>query len=365
MQTTKPWPSDGLEAVPNCPVCGNTQRELLYNDLTDRVFGVAPGIWTLYRCKQCESAYLDPRPNRTTIGLAYKDYYTHTAEDTPEAQPKSPLVRQLHAWLNDYINARYGLNRKPAGLGGRWLVSLVPSFKAKADAKLRHLSRPPTNGGRLLDVGFGNGGFLKLATEMGWNAEGIDFDPKAVEVARARGLKVRCASAMDLSAQNEQFDVITLSHVIEHVHSPTTLLEDLYRLLKPGGTLWLETPNINSMGARKFGQNWRGLEAPRHLTIFNSKSLPMLLKQIGFWQINQHWHGVIALSIYLESDSLTYRSHKRSSSNSRSILLTALFAEILEMSAPCKREFLTFTADKPQTTNLDISTQNKTLYPKI
>jgi 2-polyprenyl-3-methyl-5-hydroxy-6-metoxy-1,4-benzoquinol methylase len=354
MQTTQTWPHNGLEAVPNCPVCGSTQRKLLYNNLTDRVFGVAPGIWTLYCCMQCESAYLDPRPNQASIGLAYEDYYTHMAEDAPEAQPKNPLVRQLHAWVNDYVNVRYGLVRKTTGFGGRWLVPLVPPFKAKADSKMRHLPRLPEKGGRLLDVGFGNGSFLKLASEMGWQAEGIDFDPKAVEVAKSCSLKVRCASVADLSARNEQFDVITLSHVIEHVHEPIALLKDIYRLLKPGGVLWLETPNVNSLGANKFGPNWRGLEIPRHLILFNSKSLRSILIQIGFERISQHWHGVSAMSIYLESAAIARRHDTQNHVNSMTATLTTLFAELFEMATPKKREFLTFTAHKPRASDPDI-----------
>jgi len=318
---------------------------VLYTDLTDRVFNVAPGTWTLYRCTQCESAYLDPRPNQATIGLAYADYYTHTAEDAPESLPKNPLVRQLHAWVNDYINARYGLARTPAGFGGRWLVPLVPSFKAKADTKMRHLPKPPTNGGRLLDVGFGNGGFLKLATEMGWQAEGIDFDPKAVALAQSRGLNARCASAADLSAQHEQFDIITLSHVIEHVPDPIALLEDLYRLLKPGGLLWLETPNLDSLGAKRFGRNWRGLETPRHLVLFNPASLRMSLENVGFQQINQHWHGAIALSIYLESTEIAQKYNAHNPSH-KGLSLIALTAELNQMIHPEKREFATFIAKK-------------------
>jgi 2-polyprenyl-3-methyl-5-hydroxy-6-metoxy-1,4-benzoquinol methylase len=345
MHTPKPWPADGLEAVPHCPVCGHAPRELLYTDLTDRVFNVAPGTWTLYRCTTCESAYLDPRPNSATIGLAYADYYTHTAEDAPEALPKNPLVRQLHAWVNDYVNARYGLNRTPASFGGRWLVPLVPSFRAKADTKMRHLPKPPPEGGRLLDVGFGNGGFLKLATEMGWQAEGIDFDPKAVEVAKARGLNVRCASAAELSAQHEQFDVITLSHVIEHVHDPIALLHDLYRLLKPGGVLWLETPNIKSLGAERFGENWRGLETPRHLVLLNSQSLKNSLENVGFKNIQQKFHGAIALSIFYESAKITNKSDGKTS-RPAIISFFSIYAELKEIVNFEKREFLTFIARK-------------------
>ncbi|HQT42409.1 MAG TPA: class I SAM-dependent methyltransferase [Halothiobacillus sp.] len=346
MQTLKPWPVDGLESVPNCPVCGNGRRELLYNDLTDRVFNVAPGQWTLYRCTQCESAYLDPRPNQTTIGLAYENYYTHTAEDTPEAQPKNLLVRQLHAWVNDYINVRYGLARKPAGFGGRWLVPLVPSFKAKADTKLRHLPRPPQDGGRLLDVGFGNGGFLKLASEMGWHAEGIDFDPKAVAVAKARGLNVRCASAADLSAQNEQFDIITLSHVIEHVHDPIILLKDLYRLLKPGGILWLETPNLDSLGAKRFGRNWMALDPPRHLVLFNTDSLRNSLAQAGFGQISPHWNGMVLFSIYAQSAAIARGHCGQDAVHQVTPSFTAILAELRGIVQPKKREYITFIARK-------------------
>ncbi len=346
MQEIKPWPADGLEHVAHCPVCGNAQRELLYNDLTDRVFHVAPGTWTLYRCTQCASAYLDPRPNAATIGLAYEQYYTHTAEDAPEALPKNPLVRQLHAWINDYLNARYGLARTPAGLRGRWLVPLVPSFKAKADTKMRHLPRPPTEGGRLLDVGFGNGGFLKLATEMGWNAEGIDFDPKAVETARARGLNVRCASAADLSAQNEQFDIITLSHVLEHVHDPITLLKELYRLLKPGGLLWLETPNLDSLGAKRFGRNWRDLDPPRHLVLFNTDSLRNSLARTGFGQISQHWNGMVLFSIYAQSAAIARGQYGQEAVRQVMPSLAAILAELRGIIQPINREYITFIAKK-------------------
>ncbi|MBD3727085.1 MAG: class I SAM-dependent methyltransferase [Moraxella osloensis] len=228
------------------------------------------------------------------------------------------------------MNAHYGLSRKPAGLGGRWLVPLVPSFKAKADAKMRHLPKPPAEGGRLLDVGFGNGGFLKLATEMGWQAEGIDFDPKAVALAKARGLNVRCASAAGLSAQNEQFDIITLSHVIEHVHDPISLLKDSYRLLKPSGFLWIETPNIESFSAKRFEKNWRGLEPPRHLVLFNLPSMKSTLDKIGFVCINQKWSGMSSFSIYNASIALELNSSP-STLNGKMPNLESIIFEALDM----------------------------------
>ena len=332
--------------MPRCPVCGGMERTLLQGGLTDRVFGVAPGVWSIYRCIGCESAWLDPRPSPASVGRAYESYYTHIAEDAAAAQPRSALVRQLHSWQNDYKNARYGLRRTPAGFGGRWLVPLVPSLRAKADTQCRNLAKPPIGGGRLLDVGFGNGGFLKIAGEMGWNAEGIDFDPKAVELARARGLNVRCASAAELSEHYEQYDVITISHVIEHVYDPTSLLRDLYRLLKPGGCLWLDTPNLSSMGAERFGRNWQALDPPRHLVLFTPASLQMCLEKAGFKQIRQHWHGMVLFSIYAESAAIARGQCAQDARYQVMPSFAAVAAELLEMMRPRKREFLTVVAYK-------------------
>lgn len=345
---TKPefWPAVELERVPDCPVCGGQKRCLLYSDLTDRVFAVALGKWTLYRCCECQSAWLDPRPDPGSIGRAYESYYTHVAEDDIAAQPTNVMVRQLHALQNDYKNVRYGLARHPATFGGRWLVPLLPSLRAKADAQCRHLPRPPDDGGRLLDVGFGNGGFLKVASEMGWNAEGIDFDPKAVGVARARGLNVRCGSVADLSAHAEEYDVITLSHVIEHVHEPLVLLRDLYRLLKPGGCLWLDTPNLSSFGSRRYGRNWRDLDPPRHLVLFTPASLRMSLEKVGLQQIEQHWHGMALFSIYAESAAIAHGHCAQDAVHQVMPSFAAVLAELLEMVLPARREFLTLTARK-------------------
>lgn len=346
MTTPQDWPAEDLEFVPACPVCASASRSLLYSDLTDCVFGVAPGKWTLYRCSECQSAWLDPRPNPGSIGRAYESYYTHLAEDDVAAQPMSVLVRQLHALQNDYKNVRYGLDRHPATFGGRWLVPLLPSLRAKADAQCRHLHRPRAAGGRLLDVGFGNGGFLKIASEMGWNAEGIDFDPKAVEVARARGLNVSCASAAELSVRNEYYDVITLSHVIEHVHDPIALLRDLYRLLKPGGCLWLDTPNLRSYGAERFGPDWRDLDPPRHLVLFNPASLRKSLANAGFERIEQRWHGMALFSIYAESAAITRGQCAQDGVRKVVPSFAAIIDELREMLQPNQREFLTFIAYK-------------------
>ncbi|WP_455230220.1 class I SAM-dependent methyltransferase [Geopseudomonas aromaticivorans] len=341
------WPVEELESVPDCPICGSHDRALLYDGLTDRVFGVAPGKWTLYRCARCESAWLDPRPTRESIGLAYANYYTHDASDHPIVRRKGGLRTFLHDAMNDYRNTRYGLKRAPSNCLGRWIIPLVPSLRAAVDAECRHLPSPPPGGGRLLEVGFGNGGFLKLATEAGWSAEGIDPDQKAVEAARSRGLNVRCASAEDLKSESGSYDMIVLCHVIEHVHDPLLVLRELYRLLTPGGTLWLDTPNLNSKGHRKFGRYWRDLDPPRHLVIFGSESLISILGGVGFVGVRRRWRGLSVFDVFPVSEAIKYSRDTRGASRNGKPPIGEVFAELHEMFFSKDREFITITAVKP------------------
>lgn len=301
MDFLESWPVSGLEEVQCCPVCDASERKLVHSGLVDELFKVAPGRWNIFECIVCESAWLDPRPSKKTLGLAYGSYYTHSVVDQPVVARKGVLGLFLHDSINDYLNVRFGLSRKPANKIGRFIVPLIPPLAAAARAELRNLPPPPLGGGRLLDVGFGNGGFLKKAGEMGWRAEGIDFDPQAVEVARARGLVVSDETVEDLAARAAHYDVITLSHVIEHVHDPVAFLRSLRLLLNPGGTLWIETPNYKSFGRAYFGRYWRGLEPPRHLVLFSKKSLLFALSRAGFNVVSMPWHGVVSSKVWYSS----------------------------------------------------------------
>lgn len=338
------WPEDALERVQNCPVCGSDSRVLLHAGLKDAVFGIAPGLWELQRCLDCESAFLDPRPTPESIGLAYQGYYTHDAEDHPIVRRRGRLRTLLHDMVNGYQNARYGTSRTPALGAGKLLLPFLPSLRAAADAECRHLSRLPESGGRLLDVGCGNGGFLSLAQQAGWTVQGIDFDQGAVQAARSRGLDVSCGDIDSLDGLEQAFDVITLSHVIEHVHAPLDMLARLYRLLRPGGILWLETPNLHSAGARRYGKAWRDLDPPRHLVLFNRTSLVTALRQAGFHSITQHWHGMSTFDVYAPSEAITAGKLGIEASYGGRPPQRAILAELKAMLSPASREFLTLTA---------------------
>lgn len=342
----RPWPQSELEAVPQCPVCNCAERSLLHEGLTDRVFGVADGQWDLYRCAHCASGYLDPRPTPGSIARAYAGYYTHDAEDHPIVRRKGRLRSLLHDLIHGYQNHRYGLNRSPALPAGRWLLPLLPSLRTAADAECRHLPPLPAGGGRLLDVGCGNGGFLMLARQAGWQVEGLDFDPGAVQAARSRGLQVHHGGIELLEERRACYDVITLCHVIEHVHDPVATLRRLHALLKPGGILWLDTPNLASLGALRFGPHWRGLEAPRHLVLFCPASMQQALTMAGFHTFQRHWRGLSLFTVFAPSEALARGEPPATASHQGRPPLRDVLAELREMVQPLRREFITITARK-------------------
>jgi SAM-dependent methyltransferase len=271
------WPADGLEDVGRCPVCGGHRRAQLHGGLQDRTFGSAPGSWRLVRCGDCESAYLDPRPTRASIGLAYRDYYTHLED--PGAADAATGVRA--ALANGELNARWGYSATPALRAGRLLGRLLPTRAALTGRSVRHLHAQP--GGQLLDIGSGSGSFVAQMARLGWRAEGLELDPGGVAVGRAAGLTITQGSAEDLEAGTlaEHFDAVTMNHVVEHLHEPEQALRRVAAVLRPGGTLWIATPNLRSLGHRHYGRDWLALDPPRHLVLFHRASLEALLRRCG------------------------------------------------------------------------------------
>lgn len=342
---TEPWPREDVEAVGHCPVCGHAGREVLHREVVDNVLFCAPGLWALWKCLGCGCAYLDPRPTAASIHRAYENYHTHFA---PSAlQTESGLAGWKRSLKNGYKNWRFGTQLEPSTRLGVALARCLPSFRLAMDREFRHL--PRVRGGQVLDVGFGGGAFLETAASAGWRAVGIDPDPQVVTNARNRGLNVSSSSIEEFREGEGTYDVITAAHVVEHVHDPASLLAHCFRLLKPGGVLWLETPNIDSLGHARFGRNWRGLEAPRHLAIFNCKSLRALLRQAGFADIRDLPQLSPCLGMFAMSDRMQGGiAPDQDMPIPFRIRLESALAEVLEAClGPSRKEFLAMIATKP------------------
>ena len=279
------WPAEDLETVPCCPVCASRDRATLHRALRDRAFAIAPGEWTLVRCRSCDSAYLDPRPSAASLPRAYSGaYYTHVPPQ-PEPAPAGIAARVRRALRNGYANARFGLSLEPAAAVGAPLVRALPPLRARIDRFFRHVALPH-RGARLLDVGCGNGEFVLRARDLGWSAAGIDIDPAAVEVARSAGLDVQCMTVAQAARRDSRsWDAVFASHVLEHVYDPPAFLRHARDLLRPGGVLWLATPNLLASGHARFGPFWLGLDPPRHLVLFTRASLEAAVAAAGFGEL--------------------------------------------------------------------------------
>jgi 2-polyprenyl-3-methyl-5-hydroxy-6-metoxy-1,4-benzoquinol methylase len=219
-------------------------------------------------------------PLQEDIGKAYKNYFTHASNK----QSQETRLRDAYHFLRDcYLAQKYGYFgnslaswRKLVGL----LIYLLPVRKAILDGSVMYLSAQSE--GRLLDVGCGNGQFLKWAKNLGWQGEGLDLDPVAVEAAKSNGCHAQLGTLESQHYRSDYFDVITMNHVIEHVPDPHLLLKESHRVLNSAGRIVLVTPNSRSMGHALFKANWRGLEPPRHLQIFNRQSARNLAEEGGF-----------------------------------------------------------------------------------
>lgn len=302
------WNANELETLGFCPVCQSKARRVIYQGLKDNLFG-CPGSWTLHGCKACGTAYLDPRPTPASIGKAYAEYLTHPKAAHNSADQKitdrgSLLRTFVRATLNSYLNARWQMTLAPSNTWGRHLVPWLSPARKLVEQQMRHMPPQPLNRqGRLLDVGCGNGAFLELAQKAGWSVHGIDFDPIAVATARNAGLEIDLGSVDKLVAQVQTYDWITCSHVLEHVHEPQKLLQSMRQLLSPGGTLWLQTPNVDSIGHKTYGSNWRGLEPPRHLTLMTEQTLRKALETVGFKTKFERMPLFSAVNVYAMSSA--------------------------------------------------------------
>jgi 2-polyprenyl-3-methyl-5-hydroxy-6-metoxy-1,4-benzoquinol methylase len=278
------WPPSGLERVLVCPICASDNRREELSGLEDRVFACAPGKWTLHKCLNCGSAYLDPRPDRNSIGLAYRNYFTH---GTSPKRVRNGLITWLRQGLaNSYRNRLFGTQLRPSIPAGWVLSSMARRQSRSLRLDGRGLDLIAGLKGKLLDVGCGDGEFLGFAKKAGWQCFGIEPDAAAVSVASTRGADIIGSHLDELEGKFDgYFDVITLSHVIEHVHNPVDFCRRCWRMLKPGGFLWIETPNIVSFGYEIYSRSWRGLEPPRHLVLFTPESLTLCLANSGFADI--------------------------------------------------------------------------------
>lgn len=136
--------------------------------------------------------------------------------------------------------------------------------------------------GRLLDVGCGQGLLLEAAASQNWHPFGTEYSADAIEFGRSRGFEMWDGELLKDSYPADYFDVIVMTEVIEHMVEPGRDLSLVMNFVRPGGLLYLTTPNFDSLSRRVLGDRWNVIEYPAHLGYFSPSSLEHLCNRCGF-----------------------------------------------------------------------------------
>lgn len=333
-----------LETVIHCPMCKSSAQHVRFEEVPDFVFHATDEKWLIKACESCASLFLSYRPGMDSIGPYYERYYTH--ENEAGSKPISGINVQsgfAKKLANSWRNHRYRSNRPSLGSVGVAVAMAVPPLRKWIDSECRHLPDKSSTDRplRVLDVGFGDGRFLKFVREIGHEAAGLEIDPKAVAQGRDELLDVHqgnIGAAIPNWGEN-YFDYITMSHVIEHVHQPREVIELAERLLKPDGRLWIECPNPESRGLAVYGNRWRDLDPPRHLCIPSLPALCSVAAEYGLTLDVVHQRPFVPFEVY--PFSAVASGHSKASG-----YFNAVWAELARVFQPRQSEWLTLTFKK-------------------
>ena len=262
------------ERIPHrCSVCDADRHEVLYEprvieDDPARLYGAAsglPGTQRLVRCLDCGMIYETPRFDAATIIAGY-------ASSKEEGHDS-----QYHMRVASFLRALR-----------------------------RHAAHLPPPGARVLDIGTAGGAFLDAAAAFGYSAVGMEPSQDLVARGRARGLAMEQGTIDHHGFAPQSFDLVTLWDVIEHLPDPRAALVEVRRLLRPGGTLLINFPDIGTWQARLAGRRFWWLISV-HLHHFTRATLADLCRRSGFsaFAFSRYWQTLEFG--YLERMAIHYR----------------------------------------------------------
>jgi 2-polyprenyl-3-methyl-5-hydroxy-6-metoxy-1,4-benzoquinol methylase len=180
--------------------------------------------------------------------------------------------------------------------------------QATADHYLDQLAVVGVTGGRLLEVGCGDGDFLLQAARRNFSVEGIDYSPHSCAKAQAKlgpAAHILCGEISAVADRRESYELCVACDVIEHVRQPAAFLQTLHGLLKPGGWVFLVTPDLDSLAAKLMGSRWLEYKA-EHMYYYAPRTLRRQLAQAGFTDIRL-LGGTKMLSVdYVTRHFITY-----------------------------------------------------------
>jgi SAM-dependent methyltransferase len=239
---------------PTCPLCQEEAASPLFEGSEDWMpDGIARALrFSVVRCVSCGACYTSPRFREASKHLSFVGSYPFYQRARRDA----------------------GTPTKAEGL----------AFELRARQVTRFCPRP----GKILDLGMGDGVFLDLMRQRGWQTAGVDSEADVVTYAREQ-LGLDACVVADVEGDplpQGPFDVVTMWGLLQLTYRPQQFLEKVRTVLSPEGVIAIGVSNISSAGAWLFGSHWRGLGLPRHLTHFDPESLRRLVERAGFQTVD-------------------------------------------------------------------------------
>jgi len=236
-----------------CGFCKSTNSKILY-----KTFDIFENNYTINKCNDCNAYFLAPRPSSERLAQAYDSSYYGEKEE----KFSSALVEKIL----DY-------------------------FRSERSWKL---SQYLNNGAKVLDVGCGNGRFLKYLLKYGeYELYGTEMEGNSAKRAlKISEINLKIGSLEQNDFSENYFDAITLFHVFEHLTKPKQVLETIARIIKPRGIAVFSFPNITSFQARVFKGKWLHLDPPHHLFFFAPKDFINIMQNYGFEVVKKHYFSL-------------------------------------------------------------------------
>jgi len=275
-----------MESV-RCSLCDKEESLTLFSK-KDK-FRISEYNFSVVRCNNCGLLYVNPRPAEEEIVRFYPE--TYSWKETPEAVSFfGRLIKRLEKIYRDQL-LDYEVNK-------------VLSYTA-------------LRSGKVLDVGCGAGDRLEVFRRKGFDTYGVEISSAAGHAKEHLKLNVVEGDLFKAQYPGDFFDVITMHNVLEHVHSPRKLLQEISRVLKAKGCLIVQVPNIDSIQYRIFGKQWAAFDVPRDLSYFKPLLVTRLLENEGFQVLlvdhaSSWWHPpTFTLSLFpgLDPQFFWQKSH--------------------------------------------------------
>ena len=254
----------------SCRLCGSRETAPLFQS-RDRIHGF-PGKFTLIRCRRCHALFIEPWLTDRELAAYYPEYYGRYRRSRS-------LDRKSYKGIRRFVlENTYGYPSPKGGkpsLFNRWAAFVLSLVMAK-DAI------PYRGEGRVLDIGCGGGSYLYRLKSWGWDAYGVEPGAAGAAQARSLGIHVHQGRLEEAAFPDSFFDVVRLNHVLEHLTAPRGTLREIKRIVKPDGLVYVTVPNTRSLNFWLFGENWYGLDIPRHVVSYCPETLKFICDATGF-----------------------------------------------------------------------------------